>query len=98
MKRRSVLKWLVLGTAGFSGCFGPSRRVRGEQLTGRNRRSAREATIIILHTNDLHGHLTEWQGVEGSLSGKTLGGVACLASAIKRERSKGVAVLLLDAG
>ena len=54
--------------------------------------------MIILHTNDLHGHLTEWQGVEGSLMDKTIGGVACLASAIKRERSKGDAILLLDAG
>ena len=64
-----------------------------EQLSG----SASQA-LTILHTNDLHGHLTEWRGFSGDLQGKTVGGVACLATAVKRVRSESQAVLLLDAG
>ena len=54
--------------------------------------------MILLHTNDLHGHLTEWQGFDGAQKGKTIGGVACLATAIKKVRQETDAVLLLDAG
>ena len=55
--------------------------------------------LTILHTNDVHGHLTAWQGWDGDLKGKTIGGLAHLASAINLVRKEaGDAVLLLDAG
>ena len=55
--------------------------------------------LTILHTNDLHGHLTPWQGWEGDLAGKTIGGFERLASAVAcaRHDANGEA-LLLDAG
>ena len=57
------------------------------------------ATIALLHTNDLHGHLTSWQGWEGELKGKRIGGFDRLAGAVARTRSQaGENVLLLDAG
>jgi len=57
------------------------------------------ATVVILHTNDIHGHLTEWQGWEGDLKGKTIGGLGRLAGAIAQARKEaGEDVLLLDAG
>lgn len=37
------------------------------------------ATIVILHTNDIHGHLTAWSGWEDDLKGKTVGGFDRLA-------------------
>lgn len=56
--------------------------------------------FTILHTNDIHGHLTAWRGWEGDLAGKTVGGMDRLGSAIKQVRAKVGAdnVLLLDAG
>lgn len=59
-----------------------------------------ERTVVLLHTNDLHGHLTPWRGWEGELEGKTLGGMDRLATAVKQVRSEVGAdkVLLLDAG
>lgn len=55
--------------------------------------------MILLHTNDLHGHLTAWQGWEGNLKGKTIGGLGRLAGAIKHVRKDADDnVLLLDAG
>lgn len=58
------------------------------------------ATLTILHTNDLHGHVTAWRGWEGALEGKTLGGMAVLATVVKQIRdSVGTErVLLVDAG
>ena len=57
------------------------------------------ATIVLLHTNDLHGHLTSWQGGEGELKGKRIGGFDRLAGAVARtRRDAGENVLLLDAG
>jgi 5'-nucleotidase len=56
-------------------------------------------TFTILHTNDIHGHLTQWQGWEGGLKGKTIGGFGRLAGAVVRARKEaGEGVLLLDAG
>lgn len=56
-------------------------------------------TIVLLHTNDLHGHLTSWQGWEGELEGKRIGGFDRLVSAVARTRRQvGENVLLLDAG
>lgn len=55
--------------------------------------------IVILHTNDLHGHLVAWKGWEGELKGKTVGGLDRLAGAIAQFRKEhGEAVLLLNAG
>ena len=57
------------------------------------------ATVVILHTNDIHGHLTPWQGWEGDLKGKTVGGLGRLAGAVAQIRKDaGEGVLLLDAG
>jgi len=56
-------------------------------------------TLTILHTNDIHGHLTQWQGWEGDLKSKTVGGFGRLAGAIAQARKDvGEGVLLLDAG
>ncbi len=55
--------------------------------------------VTILHTNDLHGHLAPWQGWEGDLKGRTIGGLGVLAGAIAAARSEaGSECLLLDAG
>lgn len=56
--------------------------------------------LTILHTNDIHGHLTPWRGWEGELAGKTMGGMDRLGSAVKQVRTEAGAdsVLLLDAG
>lgn len=56
--------------------------------------------FTILHTNDIHGHLTPWRGWEGELAGKTVGGMDRLGAAIKDVRKKVGAenVILLDAG
>lgn len=56
--------------------------------------------VTILHTNDLHGHLTPWQGWEGTLRGQRVGGFARLAAEVRRVRSErgDGGVLLLDAG
>lgn len=56
-------------------------------------------TLTILHTNDIHGHLTEWLGWDGDLKGKTVGGLGRLAGAVAQARKEaGEGVLLLDAG
>lgn len=84
MKRRTFLQ----GTA-----FGA--------LAGRLPATGEKAvTITILHTNDIHGHLTAWQGWDGDLKGKTVGGLPHLAGAVARERKAAGDgnVLLLDAG
>lgn len=56
-------------------------------------------TLTILHTNDIHGHLTPWAGWDGDLKGKTVGGLGRLAGAVAQARKEaGGDVLLLDAG
>jgi len=57
-----------------------------------------ETVLVILHTNDFDGHVTAWQGWEGELAGKTIGGFARLAAAVKSARQNAEHVLLLDAG
>jgi len=55
--------------------------------------------VIVLHTNDIHGHLLGWQGWEGEFKGRTIGGLDRLASAVESIRSSAPdRVLLLDAG
>lgn len=44
--------------------------------------------LAILHTNDLHGHLTPWKGWDGELKGKTIGGFGVRAGAIEAARSE----------
>lgn len=74
--------------------------VRSEATTDAGHvQPATSTSLTLLHTNDLHGHLTAWRGWEGDLKDTTLGGAACLASAIGRVRAEvGDRVLLLDAG
>ena len=60
--------------------------------------AADRKTLTILHTNDIHGHITNWRGWEGDLAGRTLGGFDRLATAVKRARSESDNLLLLDAG
>jgi 5'-nucleotidase/UDP-sugar diphosphatase len=55
--------------------------------------------IVLLHTNDIHGHLTAWRGWEGDLKDRTVGGLDRLASAVAVVRAAYAdRVLLLDAG
>lgn len=54
--------------------------------------------MTILHTNDIHGHLTAWKGWEGELKDKTVGGYGRLAGAIADARKNTENALLLDAG
>lgn len=56
------------------------------------------ATVVILHTNDLHGHLTAWKGWEGDLKDKVVGGLGRLAGAVAQARKEAKDALLLDAG
>ena len=60
----------------------------------------RKGWIVILHTNDLDGHLTSWRGWEGDLKGKSVGGLSRVAAAVRQVRTDvGMdRVLLLDAG
>ena len=88
MSRRSFIQ-RALATAGWLFGWNPKRAEAKQSAT----------KLTILHTNDVHGHLTAWQGWDGELKGKTIGGLAHLASAINRVRKEtGDAVLLMDAG
>lgn len=84
MRRRTFLQGAALGA--LAGC--------------RPAAGAKAVTVTILHTNDIHGHLTAWQGWDGDLKGKTIGGLGRLAGAVARERKAAGDgnVLLLDAG
>jgi 5'-nucleotidase len=61
-------------------------------------KEAAMATVVILHTNDIHGHLTPWKGWEGDLKDKTVGGFGRLAGAVALARKEAKDALLLDAG
>ena len=62
--------------------------------------SEKQIAITILHTNDLHGHVTSWQGWEGDLAEMNVGGLDRIAAEVARVRKAVGAekVLLLDAG
>lgn len=62
--------------------------------------ASKTASFTILHTNDLHGHVTSWQGWQDDLAGKNVGGMDRIAAEVSRIRSQAGAdkVLLLDAG
>lgn len=100
MNRRTVLTRLGAAAAGLAGCLRRPFSLFGSELPEHSGAVFDGATsIILLHTNDLHGHLTGWQGWEGELKGRMLGGVSRLAGAIHHIRSEAVdSVLLLDAG
>lgn len=58
-----------------------------------------EKTLVLLHTNDIHGHFTPWLGWEAEMKGRRFGGFDRLASVVAKERKKHPdRVLLLDAG
>ncbi len=52
----------------------------------------------MLHTNDIHGHLTAWKGWEGDLKDKIIVGFGRLPGAVAQARKGTENVLLLDAG
>lgn len=58
--------------------------------------------IVILHTNDFHGHLEPWHEWEGPYKGQLRGGLAYLAAVASQARQEaadnGAGVLMLDAG
>ena len=60
----------------------------------------RKGWIVILHTNDLDGHLTGWHGWEGDLKGKYVGGLSRVAAVVRGVRTDvgRDRVLVLDAG
>ena len=62
--------------------------------------STRDTALTVLHTADLHGHVTPWTGWEGDLEGRTMGGIDRIAGLVDgvREEVGPEAVLLLDAG
>lgn len=59
-----------------------------------------ERNILILFTGDIHGHLESWQGWEGELEGRIIGGFDRLAWAVGSARNgfDSANVLLLDTG
>jgi len=61
--------------------------------------SGKGSRLILLHTNDIHGHLTAWRGWEGDLKDRQIGGLDRLAAAVLqiRQDNEGQS-LLLDAG
>lgn len=73
-------------------------------LTGAGLAAGQEFSLTILSTNDIHAHLSPMDpmGVmcdqAADRAGSCQGGVARLATAVARERAKGVPTLLLDAG
>jgi len=88
MSRRSFIYRLggvVLGLFGWGG-----RQARAD--------GGRATTLTILHTNDIHGHLTAWKGWEGDLKDKVIGGFGRLAGAVAQARKTATDALLLDAG
>ena len=75
-----------------------------EKLIGTGKAVKKQTTekreLTILHTNDIHGHLSKWTGWDGDLKNKTVGGLDRLAAQVVKVRSeiKAENVLLLDAG
>lgn len=57
-------------------------------------------TLTVLHTNDMHGYLEPWQGWEGELKDRSMGGLDRLSARVNEARASAGAesVLLLDAG
>src|SRR5947208_14995708 len=60
-----------------------------------SRLSAREVSITILHTCDLHGNVLPTENYEGQTN---LGGIARCATVIRQVREQERNVLLVDAG
>ncbi len=88
MSRRSFIYragGFVLGLLGWGG-----RSARANR--------GRATTLTILHTNDIHGHLTAWTGWEGDLKDKMIGGFGRLAGAIAQAKKGAKHTILLDAG
>lgn len=61
--------------------------------------SENSTRLVLLHTNDIHGHLTAWRGWEGDLKDRQIGGLDRLAAAVLQIRKDNAGrSLLLDAG
>jgi 5'-nucleotidase / UDP-sugar diphosphatase len=90
----AVTRRAFMAGLGVVGAGGLSQNGAGSLLS-----NPRGRHLILLHTNDIHGHVLVWQGWEGTLKGRAIGGLDRLASAIKSVRSSAPdRVLLLDAG
>ncbi|MBI2267378.1 MAG: metallophosphatase [Armatimonadetes bacterium] len=57
-----------------------------------------EHTLLILHTNDFHGHLSPWVNKALAPPPREIGGSAYMAALIRKYREKNPRALLLDAG
>lgn len=88
MKRRLLIRLSLLGLGVALAIAGRASDVKTER------------NIVILFTGDIHGHLESWQGWEGELKGRTIGGFDRLASAVQAARNDAGPenVLLLDSG
>ena len=99
MQRRRVLTVMAGGAAALVSGICAACRVATGAKAQPSVGDKKVGRVTILHTNDLHGHLTGWEGWEGPLKGRTIGGVSRLATAIRQVRKEAAeSVVLLDAG
>ena len=102
MKRREVLKGMAASSVGLGMLSLPGyagENEMSEKMTNMCTDDKNKTKLVLLHTNDLHGHLESWLGWEGALRDRRIGGFAYLSSAIhaiRQEESE--RILLLDAG
>ncbi|MEQ8191991.1 MAG: bifunctional UDP-sugar hydrolase/5'-nucleotidase [Candidatus Eremiobacterota bacterium] len=54
--------------------------------------------IVLLHTNDIHGHITPYEDAKIAPVPEKIGGFEYLSTLIKEERAKNPGALLLDGG
>ena len=96
MKKRSIFLavWVILMLAAPNPTVTLAQRKQNKDV------KTNFKMITILHTNDIHGHLTPWQGWEKNLKYKSVGGLDRLAAQVEKARRQAEAenVLLLDAG
>jgi 5'-nucleotidase/UDP-sugar diphosphatase len=99
MKRRQAIKLLGMTGMSLAGCARSSSAAAPMHSKEDVPKEDKMARIVILHTNDIHGHLLGWRGWEGALKGKFVGGAARLGTAIAQARRDSPdSCMLLDAG
>ncbi len=102
MKRREVLKGMAASSVGLGTLSLPGHAVPSEmpvKMTNMCTDDKNKTKLVLLHTNDLHGHLESWLGWEGPLRDRQIGGFACLSTGIRSIRQEeSERILLLDAG